>query len=599
MAVNRAVWRVALVLCTLPPALVHAVGKPLSIPPSQYWDGKDGPWSTFRAEVGTPSQQIRLLPAHDQSSTWSILSEACAANDGECAESRGRIFHRDDSTTWERFGTYDTNPVLEERVGLKAPGLFGWDDLTLGWVGDNMPTIKNQSVVGITSNDFWIGSLPLNPRPINFTDFNNPIPSLLENLWNKTEDPIPSLSWSYTAGAYNLAPKVLGSLVLGGYDTTRFRPNSISFPFGQDQSLDFQVAIQSITSSMESASLLDRKDAIIAYISTMVADIWLPINVCEKFEKAFGLTWDSKAELYLMNSSLHQSLLTKDPTVRFTVGPETSGGAVTIEMPYWNFYHTSKVNATSSGQMYFPLKRAANDTQYILGRTFLQSVHMSVDYHRRSFNLSQALYPSSSTEQIIVAVDPPPGQETPGAGAGAGGGPADGGDRSLQPSSGGLSTGAIAGIAVGIAAVAGLLAAVVFIMYRRRRRQSKAPAESSEPSVQDHTQHEVSGDQLKVEAGDGLYHEVAGDTSFRPELGAHDKYSKPAEAEGNAYRIHEMPGDDTNPAELSDRTKKIAEMSGETRKVSEMPGDTRKPAEMSADAPPRTDQKHYPDFHGS
>jgi len=518
-------------------------------------EGKDGPWSTFRVEVGTPPQQVRLLPAHDQSSTWVIISEACGADDSECVDARGRIFHRDNSSTWEEFGSYNTNPVLEERVGLQAPGLYGWDDLTLGWAGDNMPTLKNQSIVGIISNDFWTGSLSVNPRPVNFTDYNNPIPSLMENLRNKTDDPIPSLSWSYTAGAYNLAPKVLGSLILGGYDTTRFQPNSVSFPFGKDISFDFQVAVQSITTSLDDESLLDTGKGIVAYISTMVADIWLPISVCEKFEKAFGLTWDSRAELYLLNSSLHQTLLEKDPSVRFTVGPGTSGGAVTINMPYWNFYHTAKPDLTnsSSDKLYFPLKRAANDSQYILGRTFLQSAHLSADYDRQMFNLSQALYPSSSTEQKIVAVMPPLETTTPGTGNGDG----SGGNSSNETGSNGsnsgssLSTGAIAGIVVSIAVVAGVLAIMAFIMYRRRKKAQPKKHELADTDTQNHTTHEVSGDQLKVEMGDGLTHEVAGDMNPKVELGAYGGHQKPAEAEGNAYHIYEMPGDARRPVEMS------------------------------------------------
>ncbi|PVH97862.1 acid protease [Periconia macrospinosa] len=585
MPVKRGAWCVALVLCTLAHVL-PVLGKPWSIPPSQFWEGVDGPWSTFRAEVGNPPQQLRLLPAHDQSSTWTILSEACPANDNECADSRGRIFRRDNSTTWQRFGTYDTNPVLEQRVGLEALGLFGWDDITLGWVGDNMPTMKNQSVVGITSNDFWIGSLPLNPRPINFTNYNNPIPSLMENLFNHTDDPIPSLSWSYTAGAFNLAPKVLGSLVLGGYDTTRFQPNSLSFPFGQDISLDFQVAIQSITSSLDSGSLLGSGtgNAIIAYISTMVADIWLPMSVCQNFERAFGLTWDSNAERYLLNASLHQTLLERDPSVRFTIGPETSGGGVTITMPYWNFYHTAKLNATSSssGQLYFPIKRAANDSQYVLGRTFLQSAHLSVDYHRRTFNLSQALYPSSSTESRIVALNPPRGQNSSETG---------GGD---ETSSGGLGTGAIAGIAVGSAAVIVALVAVAFLMYRRRQKKAPTTTKNELPD-QNHLHHEVSGNNLKVEADNNFTHEAAGDTAFSPGFNGYGKDKRLAEADGDAYRTHEMLGDTRTRAEVSGDYRALAEL--DAVHLAELPGDDGKPAKMLADTPP-TDYKQNPKSRG-
>ncbi|KAF2440595.1 acid protease [Karstenula rhodostoma CBS 690.94] len=509
-------------------------------------DGKEGPWSTFRIEAGTPAQQFRVLPAHDQSTTWLVLGEACTTNDEECAEARGRLYARDNSSTWQEKGFYGLEPWLEARLGQEGDGQYGWDDITLGWAGDNLPTLKNQSVAGIVTSDFWLSSLSLNPRPVNFTDYNTPIPSLMQNLRNKTDDPIPSLSWSYTAGAYNKAPKVLGSLVLGGYDATRFQPNSVTFPFGRDQSFDFQVAIQTIRTSLADDSLLDT--GIIAYISTLVPDIWLPKTVCEQFEKAFNLTWDDKTELYLMNTSLHQTLLQEDPTVTFTLGPEVSGAGVTISMPYFNFYLTASTELTNSSlpKMYFPLKRAANDSQYVLGRAFLQSAHLSADYERNSFNLSQALYPSSQNEEEIVAVLPPLKETTPGAG-GPGTGNSPGGSGAKSDKS--LSTGAIAGIAVGLVVVVGVIAVIAFLMYRRRKAGPKKH-ELADTDIMHHMSHEVSGEHIKAEMGGGMSHEVAGDMDPKAELSAHGP-QKPVEAMGNSEQIYEMAGDDPNPVEMS------------------------------------------------
>ena len=436
---------------------------------------------------------------------------------------------------------------------MATPGQFGWDDVTLGWEGDNLPTVKNQSVVGFVSPDFWLGSLSINPRPINFTDYNDPIPSLMQKLRNQTDNPIPSLSWSYTAGAYNQAPQVYGSLVLGGYDSTRFEPNSLTFPFGTDISFDFQVAIQIVSTSLTTDNLLDK--GIIAYISTVVPDIWLPESVCDKFEEAFGLKWDDETERYLMDTTLHQKLLKEDPVVTFAIGPEVSGAAVSINMPYWNFYQTAILdldNITSS-KMYFPLKRAANDSQYVLGRTFLQSAYLSADYERNTFNLSQALYPSSSTAEKIVAVLPPLEETTRGAGGpgSTGGNGSNDSDKSESGSS--LSTGAIAGIAVGLAVVAIIIAIVAFIMYRRRRSNPKRHELADTDVMLKPVSHEVSGEQLKSELGGGMAHEVAGDMDPKAELAAYGS-QKPAEVEDNSERIYEMPADNYKPAEMSGET---------------------------------------------
>lgn len=457
----------------------------------------------------------------------------------DCSDKRGTTYKRNESSTWEEYGSYELNTFLEQRVGLDGDGLYGYETLSLGWTGDSLPSAEHQIVAGIISDDFYVGSLSLNPRPNNFTDYNNPIPSLMQHLRNMST-PIPSMSWSYTAGSNNLAPKVFGSLILGGYDTTRFQPNNIEFPFGSDISQDFQVAIQKITTNLTSDSLLST--GIISYIDTLVAEIWLPTRTCELFEDTFGLVWDNSTELYLLNDSLHESLLSKNPSVSFVIGPQVSGDSITIELPYFNWYQTATSSYTgdNSSSLYFPLKRAANDTQYILGRAFLQSAYLSADYDRNTFNLSQALFPSSSTSANIVAIIPPlNGTATSGRNNGTSG-----------ESKSGISTGAIAGIAVGVAVLLAIVATVIFILYRRKKK-IKAPEshELEDTDAQKNLRHEAPGDDLKFEVGEGLRHEVTGDSHQKVELYAAGEQQKPAEVDGMTP-IYEMPADPMKYAEM-------------------------------------------------
>jgi hypothetical protein len=521
--------------------------------PNVYRDGKDGPWSTFRIEVGTPPQQIRVLPASSQSSTWVVLPEACATVTGnECPKDRGRTYLRNESSSWKEYGSYELNTFLEKRVGLNGDGLYGYEKLTLGWTGDGLPGLEGQMIAGIISEDFYIGSVSLNPRPNNFTDYNNPVPSLLQSLRNSST-PIPSTTWSYTAGSNNLAPKVFGSLVLGGHDTTRFTPNDVVFPFGADISLDFQVAIQSIkTNTMEKPLL---STGIISYIDTLVADIWLPTRTCKLFEEAFGLVWDDRTELYLLNETLHDSLLERNPTVTFKLGPQTSGAAVSIDLPYFNFYQTatSAYVGNSSG-LYFPLKRAANETQYVLGRAFLQSAYLTADYDRNTFSLSQALFPPSTASASVVAILPPSATE----GGGRGQGNESSGSRSA------LSVGVIAGIAAGGVVVIAVIAAAIFIFLRRKRKTKAEEAhELADTDVQHTARHEAPGEDLKHEVGEGLRHEVTGDSHQKIELYAEGEQQKAAEIDATERRIYEMPADEI---------KKPIEMEGEGYEGSEVHG---------------------------
>lgn len=170
--------------------------------------------------------------------------------------------------------------------------------------------------------------------------------------------------------------KVLGSLTLGGYDQSLFTPNDLSFSFASDQLRDLVVGIQSITSTNQngtSSSLLPH--GIMAYIDSTVPEIWLPIEACQAFEKAFQLTYDSKTSLYLVDDDLHASLVAQNANVSFTLGhTETGGDTINITLPYRSFdlLVTPPVANVESNSKYFPLQRANNDTQYTLGRTFLQ-----------------------------------------------------------------------------------------------------------------------------------------------------------------------------------------------------------------------------------
>ncbi|KAF2271649.1 acid protease [Westerdykella ornata] len=531
----RVLPKVALLVLALSALVLAAdetttpLGKPINVQPSQYWDGKDGPWSTFRIEVGDPPQQIRVLPASSQSSSWLVLPEACAVSrDAQCTDHRGKTYKRNESSTWKEFGSYNLNTFLQQRLGLNGDGLYGYEKVTLGWAGDGLPSVDGVLVAGMVSDDFYLGSLALSPRPNNFTDFNNPIPSLMRLLRNAST-PIPSSSWSYTAGSHNLAPKVFGSLVLGGYDSTRFEPNNVVFPFGADISLEFQVAIQEITTNVTDKPLLST--GIISYIDTLVPDIWLPNRTCALFEEAFGLVWDTETELYLLNDELHESLLEKNPTVEFKVGPQLTGDAVTISLPYFNWYQTATTALTGNKSgLYFPLKRAANETQYVLGRTFLQSAYLSADYGRNSFNLSQALYPSSSTSANVLPIFEPRNHTQP-----------PGGQNSDSGGSSKLSTGAIAGIAVGAVVVVALIAAlIIFLLRRKRAKKVEETHELADTDMQHSATHEVPGEDLKYEVGDGLRHEVTGDSSHRIELSAVGKHEKPLEMEAMPREIYEM-----------------------------------------------------------
>lgn len=198
--------------------------------------------------------------------------------------------------------------------------------------------------------------------------------------------------------------------------------------------------------------------------------MWLPPAACQQFEAAFGITWDPIHNLYLINDTTHATLVKSNPSVVFELANSLSGGAsINITLPYASFDLQASSPLMKTTSKYFPLQRAADDSSYTLGRTFLQEAYMVVDNERSNFTVSQAIHDSSVSSQV-VAISPAgqntgttPSNPTPSSNLTktAGGG------------SHGISTGAIAGIAIIIVLVA-LAGSIGGFFCARRRRRSRA-----------------------------------------------------------------------------------------------------------------------------
>lgn len=140
----------------------------------------------------------------------------------------------------------------------------------------------------------------------------------------------------------------------------------------EDITRDLVVYLQSISySGSTSATLLS--DPISIFIDSTDPNLWLPGSVCDAFEKAFGLKVDVASGLYLVNDTHNTELVNSNAQVSFRLSDVASGGdGVTITLPYNAFALTAKAPLVNSSSYYFPLKRAANSTQFTLGRVFLQ-----------------------------------------------------------------------------------------------------------------------------------------------------------------------------------------------------------------------------------
>jgi hypothetical protein len=334
--------------------------------------------------VGTPEQDVRVLVSTAAPQTLVVLSSyGCSTNvlptvPLDCAISRGALFNNDTSSTWDTIGVYGFNggsAVLEANLGYSTKVLYGHDTLGLGYTsGSSGPRLESQVVGGvITAWPFYLGIFGLNNQPLNFSVLgNSSSPTFISLLY--AQDLIPSLSWSYTAGAnYRFKAGASSQVILGGYDTSKYISNSVVFSFVDDITRDIVVYLQSISYTGQTTSILYNKP-IPMFIDSTDPNIWLPEEACQQFEKAFNLTLDTFTNMYLISDSHHATLMEQNAQVTFQIADSAQGGETArIVLPYAAFGRVAKYPLVANGSSYyFPLQIAANASQYTLGRTFLQ-----------------------------------------------------------------------------------------------------------------------------------------------------------------------------------------------------------------------------------
>jgi hypothetical protein len=196
-----------------------------------------------------------------------------------------------------------------------------------------------------------------------------------------------------------------GSLILGGYDTSRFNAStSLSIAMPNKENNTAIVALRAISIIGPIArgwsAPADSTDVFFR-IEPMIPQIWLPLEACEVFEKAFGIRWDSELQFYIVDNTTHDSLLQANPTISFSIGASSRSKAYqNYTLPYSAFDLQLAPPLVNTTTYYFPLKRATDPSQYVLGRAFLQETYITVDYERGNFSLSQA-YPVGGSGYIV------------------------------------------------------------------------------------------------------------------------------------------------------------------------------------------------------
>ncbi|KAI1342406.1 aspartic peptidase domain-containing protein [Xylariaceae sp. FL0016] len=467
----------------------------LWLEPSQQWYGIDGNWSATTFSLGTPEQKVDVTVSTSLAEIWIVEDGGCGSS-ALCDTARGGVYDTSASSSWASLGPW--------QLGLTYLGIGGNGDYAMETVGvydsarHRQTSFDKQIVAAINDTGYYTGFFGLGIMAGNFDGVvaQSPISSLVEQ-----DGVIPSHSYGYTAGAYYGGSSGTPlSLTLGGYDANRFEPHGTEFSLNASAP-QLETLVRSITTSVSdtskaptswassSISLSYFNESVTALIDGSTPYLWLPPVICDRFATAFNLTWNETLGLYLFSSieNLEAYRSSPDLTFTFTLSskdnlddfgqPLDVPGVVNITISANAFIQNLRypfmdiIGYGSPAVPYFPLKPTDNNSQVIIGRSFLQEAYIITNYEKSTFSVHQAKFPDDPADTSIQTIAYDPSSSYPG--------PA-----SRTTSAKGLTHTQLIGLIVGVCLVGTAIVATIWFMHRRRRQQQTL-ATSQEDSFKD------------------------------------------------------------------------------------------------------------------
>ncbi|KAI0484711.1 acid protease [Xylariaceae sp. FL0804] len=368
--------------------------------------------------VGESTQSIDVTVSTSLSEIWVVDDGGCGTS-ALCIQARGGVFNTSASSTWEPLGPWQLGLSY---LGLGGDGDYGMDTVAAYSTADRgRVSLEKQIIAAINDTDYYNGFFGLGVTAGSFGGVvvSSPISSLVEQ-----GGIIPSHSYGYTAGAYYVGTGMPMSLTLGGYDANRLEPHNNWFSLNASAPQP-EALVRSIIASVSdvdkaptawsssSIPLSYFNESVTALIDSSTPYLWLPPVICDRFAAAFNLTWNETFGLYLYtdNEGLEAYRSAPDLSLTFTLTSQdntndfgqpldvagvvniTISGDAFIQALSYPFMNLIEYEAPAVP--YFPLKRAENGSQVILGRSFLQETYLITNYERSTFSVHQAKFPEN------------------------------------------------------------------------------------------------------------------------------------------------------------------------------------------------------------
>jgi hypothetical protein len=317
-------------------------------------------------------------------------------------------------------------------------------------------------------------------------------------------------SYSYGLHIGSAAFNYPGSLVFGGYNKGRVIEPVTTFELEKNVALfDITIGVASGGSpfNFTSKTPLLPKGQISVWLDPLAPYLSLPLETCNNLASVLPVTFDEDLKYYFWNTSdpNFAKIVTSPAYLGFAFPPKTgTTDNVVIKVPFALLNLTLEAPITNTPRQYFPCVPTVSE--YKLGRAFLQAAFIGRNWNTGTSFLAQAPGPGPAQQGLGEAqhldiddratmiagfegadlfVNSWKGQwsllDSQQGGGGRGSQPDGDGNTSV---SGGLSTGAKAGIGAGAAFGAIALLAASIFLWKRSAKNKASKSYAHEASAQ-------------------------------------------------------------------------------------------------------------------
>ncbi|KAI1375735.1 acid protease [Hypoxylon crocopeplum] len=408
---------------------VRAANGPVAATWSDSTFGPDGPWPAIEVTLGN-EQKISLYPGREFQ-TFLLTSDYCNHNTSiPCYANQAGLYNDAQSQVDTTGSTgsiqFQSNPDYMLGVDVRGEMTKSWID-TVDFGGATIDNVSlallDQSYMAYPDGQWYpltVGCLGIGaPDTVNQSFSNSFGPAINASL-------IPGYLWSHSTTASNsfgmhigsANPRMPGSFYFGGYDQNRIVGDILSFRDDYTKSItlkDVGIKVVDGSSPWEFESLggllSSGNDSITSGGLQVSVDgcspyLSLPKSTCDAIAKNLPVDYNQESGLYFWKTDdpKYTQIVNSASVLEFVFIGDSNTKNVTISVPFRHLNLTLTAPLIDKPTQYFPCYTGPFKS-YTLGRAFLQDAFVGANWGAKSWWLAQAPGPNIPSPSVVELGD--------------------------------------------------------------------------------------------------------------------------------------------------------------------------------------------------